>query len=434
MDYKECGENESKLQKRFSVALSRDEYGELSQEILVFLAMQMGVDYIANQPQDALRKKLGDDLDHQVALCLANQCVDEIVGREDLPAALEPVVESMAGYPEGPEFTFEATVYLKPELELSSYEPVALALPDFAVSDDSVARNMQAIVEEKARLVKDEQASEADAGTRNVISLDTKKCGMQVRALTMAETVYRIGDGLLPPQIEERLPGMKPGDIKEFSFVVKSKNFLGLEVEETMDCVLHLIDIVKKDTPDVTDDWVKSSIPGAHDVEGFRTLVRESLAEKARVDYDRAKEEAAASALAQRLRDLDLPEVYYDYARAGLMQNISAALAKQGIAEEEFYAMQGVTGAQFMARMRMRAEEVLRQGLALDALARHENLEIGEDDIFCALRTIAPGSELETRRMLEMNGRVYQLREMALRAKARTHLLDNAVIQLAQSA
>ena len=99
MDYKECGENESKLQKRFSVALSRDEYGELSQEILVFLAMQMGVDYITNQPQDALRKKLGDDLDHQVALCLANQCVDEIVGREDLPAALEPVVESMAGYP-----------------------------------------------------------------------------------------------------------------------------------------------------------------------------------------------------------------------------------------------------------------------------------------------------------------------------------------------
>lgn len=434
MDYKECRTGGDGLQKRFNVTLAQKEYDELSEEVFVFLAMQKGVDYVTNRPQDALRKILGDDLDHQVALCLANQCVDQIITIEKLPVALEPLVESMVGYPGGSEFTFQATVYLKPEPELSSYGPVSLALPDYIVTDDMVDRRIQTIVEQRARLIEDDQVKAVGENTRNVVSLDTKKCGMQVSALTMTEAVCQIGDGLLPPPVENQLVGMQPGEIKEFSFTVQSKNFLGLEVEETMDCVLYLISLVKKDIPKVTNEWVKEAIPGAHDIESFRSLVRRNMVEKARINYDKLKEETAVSVLSQRLGDLDLPESYYDYARTGLIQNIAAALAKQGILEEEFYAMQNVNKAQFMSRMTMRAREIVHQGIALDALARHKKLQATEEDIMSALRTIAPGSELETRKMLEMNGRMYQLHEMALRVKARASLVENARVQLARSA
>ena len=82
-----------------------------------------------------------------------------------------------------------------------------------------------------------------------------------------------------------------------------------------------------------------------------------------------------------------------------------------------------------MIQMGMRAREIVRQGLALDALARHMGLEVQEDDLARMLWKMSPGKEDEARKMLEMNGRTYQLHEMALRSKARAYLTETAVTQ-----
>ena len=74
---------------------------------------------------------------------------------------------------------------------------------------------MQAIVEDRAKYVEDAEARQVDEHTRNVVSLDTKKCGMPVQALTVDSIVYRLGDGLLPSPVEEQLLGMAPGETKE---------------------------------------------------------------------------------------------------------------------------------------------------------------------------------------------------------------------------
>lgn len=429
MDYSLCDTDCDELLKRYRVALSREEVQAMVEETYAFLAMQMGVDYVAHQPKDGLRKRIGEDLDERVGTCLANQCADRIIAEEGLPAAMEPVVDLVDGFSDDAAFDFEVTVFLKPAWELTSYDPVVLPLPDFEVTEEQVERNVQAIVEDRAKYVEDAEARQVDEHTRNVVSLDTKKCGMPVQALTVDSIVYRLGDGLLPSPVEEQLLGMAPGETKEFSFNVTSKNFLGLDVEETMDCVLRVSRIVKKDTPDVTDAWVKENVPGAHDVESFYALVRRNLTEQARGDYDRIKEESAAHALSQRLPEAEVPEEYCNYARSGLLQNVSAALSLQGLTEEEFLTAQGTTESQFMIQMGMRAREIVRQGLALDALARHLGLEVQEDDLARMLWKMSPGKEDEARKMLEMNGRTYQLHEMALRSKARAYLTETAVTQ-----
>ena len=431
MDYRLCEPDGDNLSKRFEVILSAEEVRGSVDEIYAFLAMQVGIDYIATKPKDGLRKRFGDDLDERIATCLANQCADRIIAQENLSAALEPLIDFGMDFSDDAEFAFEATVFLKPDVELSSYDPVQVPIPDFAVSDEQVERAVQSIVEGRARYIEDECAKRVDETTKNVITVDTKKCGMQVQALTVDGIVYQIGDGMLPASIEERLIGMAPGNTEEFSFTVTSKNFLGLDVEETMDCVLSVSSIVKKETPEVTDAWVKENVPGAHDIESFYALIRRNLTEQARSEYERIKGESAALALSKRLPELDLPEDYYTYTRAGLLQNVSAALSVQGLSEEEFFTAQGINSSQFMIRMGMRAKEVLRQGLALDALAKHFGMEATDEDIAYALWKMSPGKEDEARKMLEMNGRTYQLREMALRSKARAFLVETAVAQSA---
>lgn len=427
MEYSKVDFEQENLRVHYDVTLDEEETKQLVGEIYVFLAMQTGVDYIANQPKDALRKRFGDDLDERVASCLANQCADKIIACEGLAAALEPVVEFASDLVEGEGFNCGVVICLKPDVELSSYEPVTVTLPKPQVSEEMVERELLSMAERYTPYSEDEQAEKATPETKNVITINTEKCGMNVSALTADGVIYQIGEGTLPQEVDDQLEGMAPGEEKQFQFTITSKNFLGLDVDEVMDCMLRLDKIVTKKVPELTDGWVCEHIPGAHSIESFRETVRANLLHWAQEDYGRAKEEFVSSSLASRLPEFELPEVYYEYTRAGLLQNVSAALDRQQMSKEDLYAAQGVTESEFMLQMRARAKSVLLQGLAFDAYARHEGIEPTDDDIFQALRGISPGKEEETRKMLEMNGRTYQLKEMATRAKTRSLVMSQAV-------
>ena len=133
--------------------------------------------------------------------------------------------------------------------------------------------------------------------------------------------------------------------------------------------------------------------------------------------------------LAKRLPEVQLPAEYYEYSRAGLLQNVSTACDKAGVSIDEFCASQGLSKDHFMMQMLIRGRQVLREGLALDALARHENYVPDENDTNEALVRIDAQRPDEARKMLEMNGRTYQLREMATRIKMRKKLLSEADVE-----
>lgn len=428
MDYTFLEGISTSFEKRFEVSLEAEEAEKRVENIYAFLAIQAGIDYIANQPKEDLEGRFGGDVAERVAVCLANQCADEIISDLGLPAALEPVVEVKSEIGGRKPFTCQIVVYVKPELDLSSYEPLSLPIPEFGVSDDMVEKNVRALVEDRARYVEDPDAVEVGSESRVEISLRTDKCGMEVQPLTFDKIVYQVGSGLLPDQIDEHLIGMKAGESRAFSFAVTSKNFLGLDVEEVMNSKLVVFSIVKKETPEITDAWVKDNIPGAHDAASFYALMRENVEHKARVDYDRLKDEAASSALASRLPDFQVPEIYYDYVRAGLLQNVSAALSRQGMSQEELFVAQGVDSNQFLLQMSARARDVLRQGFALDAWARHWGIEADRTDLLQAAAKISQKDPEGAYRMLQMNGRLYQLREMTLRSKARSDISAKALI------
>lgn len=426
MEYQIIDSIATPLQKQLEVTLSAEEAAAKVEEIYAFLAVQAGIDYIADQGAKPFEQRYGDDLKEKVAQCLANQCADDVILAEGLPAALEPVVKSISGMGGGQPFSCTILLYLNPQEELSSYDPVTLSIPPFEVTDEQVERNMRAVVEKRSSFVDDDEATCADDDAACVITLATTKAGMPVEALCADGLIYRISDGRFPDQINDQLRGMEPGQTKTFSFVITSKNFLGMDVPETMDAELTLHKMVRRDVPEVTDAWVHENIPGASTVEGFRAMIRDNVTMRGRADYDKLRSEAALGALTQRLPEMDLPEVYTEYARAGLLQNFSTALSRQGMSQEEFYNAQGVTSTQFMIQMSNRARDVLRQGLALDALARHEGMQATEEDLKTSLKAMAPSGVDEARKMLTMNGRLYQLHEMAMRAKARAHLLDHA--------
>ena len=83
----------------------------------------------------------------------------------------------------------------------------------------------------------------------------------------------------------------------------------------------------------------------------------------------------------------------------------------------------------------MQIREVLVQGFALDAVFRHENLSLNDDDILAACSAMNPGADpRQTRQQFEQSGRGFALRETAERMKANRFALDQATVHVADEA
>lgn len=104
MEYQIIDSIATPLQKQLEVTLSAEEAAAKVEEIYAFLAVQAGIDYIADQGAKPFEQRYGDDLKEKVAQCLANQCADDVILAEGLPAALEPVVKSISGMGGGNRF------------------------------------------------------------------------------------------------------------------------------------------------------------------------------------------------------------------------------------------------------------------------------------------------------------------------------------------
>lgn len=429
MRYSLSEERTNELCRYYDVAILWEDAEADVDEILSFLALQHRIDLAGMIASDGLKERFGDRLEPEVGKCLANQLADQIIETEKLDAALEPKVEDIDTFTMGEDWDFSVGIPLKPSLELSSYDIVQLQVPDFQITDDTVNDYIEKEIESKAKLIPDDEAMMVFEDSDVLVTVATNKSGMTVGPLTATKANYRLGSGILPTIFDEKLLAMKPGDVEDFEFNLTSKNFIGLDVTEHMSTHLELHSILKRESVELSDRWVKDNIPGAHDVDSYRRLVRRGLQDQGEDRRRQLTEQSAVNELAKRLPEVQLPAEYYEYSRAGLLQNVSAACNKAGVSTDEFCASQGLSKDRFMMQMLIRGRQVLREGLALDALARHESYVPDEKDISEALVRIDAQRPDEAKKMLEMNGRTYQLREMATRIKMRKKLLSEADVE-----
>ena len=136
----------------------------------------------------------------------------------------------------------------------------------------------------------------------------------------------------------------------------------------------------------------------------------------------------AAIELSKRVQGVGNPHVY-ESAAEGLKAQAVAQAKASGTSLEEALAKQHVTLAQYDRMVRMQAADMVNQGLALDAWARHFGVEPTEDDVMELLETMSHGKPA---RLLEQIGQdAAQLEALslaAMRYAANKHLAMQAVI------
>ena len=353
------------------------------------------------------------------------------ISQKGIEPIMEPELSAVGQIVAGKDFTFIAVVTPKPSYELSSYDPVTVKIPRITVSEKEIDDQILNLAQQRAEIVADEDAVVED-GKEISISIKSafKDDGEPIPNLTADRRYYQLSQGFLPPDFDEQIVGMKAGESRTFDFELPlSQNPDGSYGEtRTVTTTVELQQVEKKVVPAITNAWVEVHIPEAKNVDGLREMLRQEGMEFKTREQENMKLFSAASVLAERFQGT-IPDEFYEFMRGEMLANLNDQLKQNNLTLEQYVQNMGMETQQFNMMFMMQVRESLRQGFALDALARHRKITINEDDIVETLHRMAPGNEERTRMEFEGSGRMYLLREAAVRTKANLWLAETATYE-----
>ncbi|HSV74727.1 MAG TPA: trigger factor [Chthonomonadales bacterium] len=315
-----------------------------------------------------------DALRERVTEILAPRAYREALKQEDIEPYADPEVD-LPEVREGEEWSFTVTVPLAPKVELDDYSGLTVERPVFTVTDEDVEREVLAVREEFARVVRAEGRGVRDGDT--VIAAITIAVEGQEPPETPTRSLIRVGHNI--PGFDEQIVGAMPGEERSFELTYPEDFQETDRAGKKARFTVAVDSVNERVLPDATDEWVASVLP-FQTIEELRGDIRHRLEERMRNLSERVTQGRIVEELLKRAR-MDFPRVMVDEQIASQLRSLEEELAGARVTYEQYLERAGMTPEQHRERMEREAEQRVRSRLVLRELARHENLAVSDTDI-----------------------------------------------------
>ncbi len=365
-----------------------------------------------------------------VAEDLVNDTYPLVVESEKLYPVGSPSFDDVGLAQEGQPFTFTFTVSVKPEFELTSYEPLQIELPVEGATDAEIDEQIESLQQHYSTYEdadKNTELNNDNYGDLTIKAVDED--GNDLEALESESRLYQPGSGMFSDAFDDEIRGMKQGQTKEFTLEVPQdeasvllSDQAGKKVDFTVTCNV----VRNKVLPEVNDEWAKETM-GANDVADLREQVGETLAAQKAEIMPQLKESACNTELLKRFEG-EIPESMAEEAEQNLLQDFFTQLQRQGMNFDTYLMQNNLTSDQFKEDVKLQALDEAKQQLALDAWARHKGIVASDEDVSEEFVKAGLEDPAATEEEWRRNGRLYLIREGIERAKASEDILDTAEV------
>ena len=353
-------------------------------------------------PRRVLESHFGTDIGRAQALEEAvPRYYAEAVRDNRIDVVNQPQLELTLDGSDGP-VAFEATVEVRPEVSISSYENLHVEIPSPEPSEEDI----DARIDDTRRQFADisEVDRPAEVGDRVNIDIEGLVNGEPLPGLSAQDYLYELGSGGIVPEVDEQLVGCDAGTELSFSAPHPVQTELEIDFEITVNSVSELV------LPELTDDWVDENTEH-DDVAALRDATSRQLSLGLIMQANLALRDGVQEQLAN-LVEGRVPDAMVSGLIADRMQELGSGLQQRNMTIEDWLEATGQEPVSFITELRGEAERGVRLDLALRALATAEGLQAADDDI---------DSELE--RMAANDGRsADQLREILVDTDGLAHL------------
>ncbi len=291
-----------------------------------------------------------------------------------------------------------ASVTVKPEVTLGEYKGLKLEEIVHTVSDDEVQAELSKRQERGARQVTVEDRAVKMGDTAN-IDFEGFVDGVAFAGGKGENFELVIGSGQFIPGFEDQIIGKSIGD--EFDVNVTfpeeyhSEDLKGKAA--TFKTKVNAISV--KELPELDDEFAK-------DVSEFDTLdelkadIKKKLEESAEARTKQEKENAAIDKVIENMT-VEVPECMVNNRIESTIRENNARMAQQGISFEQYLGFMGTTLDQFKEQIKPNAELQVKGTLALEAIAKAENLDVTDADVEEQMQKMADAYGMELDKVKE---------------------------------
>ena len=311
---------------------------------------------------------------------------------------------------------------------LTSYDPVEVTVPRIVFPKEVI----EGQIEDLAKRMKTMKATDPRPlrpDDRIYIEMTTVDEEGVILENLCGKRHVNLSDDFIPRGFKDGLMGLEVGQEQTFEYDAPTpeNDAEGNAITMPVSATVTLLEIQEEVVPEITDEWVKSSVPGANSVEELRENVRKQMETKSGAYSRSALYELCAAELATRLEG-GIPDEEFERGILAAQQEFNAQVQKEKTTKEEYLAAHGMTEEQLSVQLMAQARSMVSQGRALEAMARHLGLTITDDDINASFGEVTPAQARNFRKAYEDAGKGDELKRMALCGKALDHVVKTAKI------
>lgn len=346
-------------------------------------------------PRQVLEQQLGRDYILTTALeDLINTTYPQAADQEHLRTVGQADFPDPEQLEEGKDYTYQVTVQLRPELTLKETK-IKIDMPPREATEAEIDTQVEemrkrfgvvAPAPDGAKITEDGVATVSFTSTINGEAFE----GSEVDHL-----VLHMGEGMMPPQFEEALVGKTTGESVTTEFVIEDHGVNSDFADKTIHFDAVIDEVNEFNLPPIDDELADQM--GFDSLDGLRESLRSYLNNQRATSYDRMQDDRLMAELVSNLEG-EVPAQMVTARLERLQEQFDEMLQgqKEKITLEEYLKMTNQTPDMFALEMQRQAEADVRQDLALEALARAENLVADEEEMDEELAKAAEAGKVST--------------------------------------
>lgn len=322
-------------------------------------------------------------------------------------------------------FRFSATVDVRPRLEFqeSDYKGVRVERPRAEVYEREVDEQLERLRERFTEL--EVVGHPARRGDYVLADIRAYIHEQEVPEASGQDLLYEVGSQALVPELDTELEGKRKGDILKFNATLPDQ--FGDQAGKEVAFQVLVKEVKAKKLPPLDDDFAKTSSE-FDSLDELREDIRTKLGSLKEAAVDAAIRDRALQALTARV-EADVPDRLVDRETESRVQRAADRAERQGTTLEAVLQASDVDELQFRSDARSHAIRAIKADLALEAVARAEEIQVTREDLDRVIGELAKelGRDAkQVRRSLESTGQITSLASDIIRGRALDLVVEHA--------
>ena len=321
-------------------------------------------------------------------------------------AALKESALDMVGQPEFDIVSIDdngvvlsAKVAVKPEAKIEGYFGIEAEKKVAEVTDEEVEKEIATVRERNSREI---EVTDGKSQMGDVCTIDYEGSvdGVPFEGGKGEAYPLKLGSGNFIPGFEEQVAGHaleEEFDVNvTFPEEYHAKELAGKPA--VFKTVIHKIQHIE--LPELDDDFAKD-VSEFDTMDEYRADMKAKIAKRHEAEADRVFEDAILDQLIEKL-DAEIPEQMYVAETENFVRDYDNRLRMQGLDLKTYFQYTGMNLDSLREQLRPQAEKQVKLRLALETVAKLENVEVTEEDINGEIENIANAYNMEADKVREM--------------------------------